>query len=67
MYYVFNMGIGFCLIVEDDTSLLRTIEQVFAAHQFSTSVIGKVVADDRKRVVLPKQNLVGEGDRFADL
>jgi phosphoribosylformylglycinamidine cyclo-ligase len=67
MYYVFNMGIGFCLIVEDDVALLRTVEQVFAAHQFSSSVIGKVVADDRQRVVLPKQNLVGEGDRFTDL
>ncbi|HEY7363362.1 MAG TPA: phosphoribosylformylglycinamidine cyclo-ligase [Methylomirabilota bacterium] len=67
MYYVFNMGIGFCLIVEDDPAILRTIEEVFVAHQFETSVIGKVVADERKRVQLPKQNLVGEGDRFSDV
>ena len=67
MYYVFNMGIGFCVIVEDDASLLRTVEQVFTAHGFATSIIGKVVADERKRVLLPKQNLVGEGDRFTDL
>jgi hypothetical protein len=25
-----------------------------------------VVADERKRVFLPEQNLVGEGDRFED-
>jgi phosphoribosylformylglycinamidine cyclo-ligase len=67
MYYVFNMGIGFCLIVEDDPAILRAVEEVFAAHQFATSVLGKVVADERKRVVLPKQSLVGEGDRFTDL
>jgi phosphoribosylaminoimidazole (AIR) synthetase len=61
------MGIGFCLIVEDDPAILRAVEEVFAAHQFATSVLGKVVADERKRVVLPKQSLVGEGDRFTDL
>jgi phosphoribosylformylglycinamidine cyclo-ligase len=67
MYYVFNMGIGFCLIVEDDPAVLRAVTEVFASHRFETSVIGKVVADERKRVLLPKQNLVGEGDRFSDV
>ncbi|MGH7313948.1 MAG: phosphoribosylformylglycinamidine cyclo-ligase, partial [Candidatus Rokuibacteriota bacterium] len=67
MYYVFNMGIGFCLIIADDPAVLRAVEDAFAAHRFEASIIGKVVADDRKRVLLPKQNLVGEGDRFADL
>ncbi|MGH7308616.1 MAG: phosphoribosylformylglycinamidine cyclo-ligase [Candidatus Rokuibacteriota bacterium] len=67
MYYVFNMGIGFCLIVEDDAALLRVVRQVFAAHHFETSIIGNVVADERRRVLLPGQNLVGEGDRFTDL
>jgi phosphoribosylformylglycinamidine cyclo-ligase len=67
MYYVFNMGIGFCLIVEDDPSIVRAVSDTFAAHGFEASVIGKVVADERKRVFLPKQNLVGEHDRFTDL
>jgi len=67
MYYVFNMGIGFCLIVEDDASILRAVEEAFAQHQLATSIIGKVVADEGKRVLLPKQNLVGEGDHFTDL
>lgn len=61
------MGIGFCLIIEDDPSVLRAVEDAFAAHRFETSIIGNVVADERKRVLLPKQNLVGEGDRFTGL
>lgn len=64
MYRVFNMGIGFCLIVPDDFKVLRAVEETFAAHRFDTHVIGKVVADERRRVSLPKQNLVGEGQEF---
>jgi hypothetical protein len=29
-------------------------------------VIGEVVPDDRRRVLLPALGLVGEGDRFAE-
>lgn len=64
MYRVFNMGIGFCLIVPDEFKVLRAVEETFAAHRFKTHMIGKVVADERRRVSLPKQNLVGEGREF---
>jgi phosphoribosylformylglycinamidine cyclo-ligase len=66
MYRVFNMGIGFCLIVPDDAAMLRAVTDTFGRHGFETRVIGRVVADERKRVFLPEQNLVGEGDRFED-
>jgi len=66
MYRVFNMGIGFCVIVQDDASVLGAVEQAFRAYDFETQVIGTVVADERKRVVLAKQNLVGEGDEFRE-
>jgi phosphoribosylformylglycinamidine cyclo-ligase len=64
MYRVFNMGIGFCLIVPDDFKIIRTVERTFATHRFETHVIGKIVADGRRRVSLPKQGLVGEGQEF---
>jgi phosphoribosylformylglycinamidine cyclo-ligase len=64
MYRVFNMGIGFCLIVPDDLTVIRAVEKTFAAHQFVTHVIGKVIADERRRVLLPGRNLVGEGHEF---
>ncbi len=71
MYRVFNMGIGFCLIAPDDPVILRAVEDTFAAHRaseaprFETRRIGKVLEDEKKRVFLPKQNLVGEGEEFT--
>jgi phosphoribosylformylglycinamidine cyclo-ligase len=64
MYRVFNMGIGFCVIVPDDQQVLRAVEETFAAHRFATQPIGRVVADERRRVFLPAQNLIGEGVEF---
>jgi phosphoribosylformylglycinamidine cyclo-ligase len=64
MYRVFNMGIGFCVIVPDDAQAVRTVEETFATHRFETRVIGRVVADEHRRVVLPKPQLVGEGVAF---
>jgi phosphoribosylaminoimidazole (AIR) synthetase len=71
MYRVFNMGVGFCLIVPDDPAVLRAVETTFAAYpasrggRFEAVRIGTVVADERRRVVLPAQGLVGEGDAFT--
>jgi phosphoribosylformylglycinamidine cyclo-ligase len=67
MYRVFNMGAGFCLIVQDDPSVIAAVHERFKAYDFETHVIGKVVADERQRVFLPKQGLVGEGDAFTTL
>jgi len=67
MYRVFNMGIGFCLVVKDDAAIVDAVCQAFAAHGFEASVIGAAIADERRRVVLPEQGLVGEGDEFRAL
>ena len=64
MYRVFKMGIRFCLIVPDDPKVFRAVEETFAAHRFDTHLIGRVVADEKRRVFLPKENLIGEGVEF---
>jgi phosphoribosylformylglycinamidine cyclo-ligase len=66
MYRVFNMGIGFCVIVPPDGSAVGAVESTFRAHGFATQPIGTVVADERKRVVLAGPGLVGEGDEFRE-
>jgi phosphoribosylformylglycinamidine cyclo-ligase len=66
MYRVFNMGIGFCLIVPDDPAVINAVRQTFATNGFEANSIGTVVGDERKRVFLPAQRLVGEGDEFTD-
>lgn len=64
MYRVFNMGTGFCLIVPPDPGVIETVTRTCAAAGFPAQVIGEVVADERQRVLLTKQRLVGEGDLF---
>jgi phosphoribosylformylglycinamidine cyclo-ligase len=66
MYRVFNMGIGFCVILGDEGASLRAVTDAFGRHGFETQVIGRVIADERRRVFLPEQELVGEGDAFED-
>jgi phosphoribosylformylglycinamidine cyclo-ligase len=64
MYRVFNMGIGFCVITPADARVLEAVRDVFASHGFTAEVIGQVVEDERKRVILPEQGLEGEGNEF---
>jgi phosphoribosylformylglycinamidine cyclo-ligase len=64
MYRVFNMGIGFCLILPNEPAVIGAVTRTFEASQFETRIIGAVIADERKRVFLPRQSLVGEGEEF---
>jgi phosphoribosylformylglycinamidine cyclo-ligase len=62
MFEVYNMGIGFCVIVsEEDVDAALAI---LARHHRAASVIGHAVADPAKAVHLPQHKLVGTGKRF---
>ena len=62
MFEVYNMGIGFCVIVaEVDAAATLAI---LARHRRQASVIGYAVADPAKSVRLPQYQLVGQGKRF---
>ena len=65
MYRVFNMGIGFCVIVPDEPGVVADVESTARAHQIDAQVIGHVVEDAERRVLLPEQGLVGAGDTFS--
>jgi phosphoribosylformylglycinamidine cyclo-ligase len=71
MYRVFNMGVGFCIVVPNEASVIDEVLGALASGDggvgpFKAQVIGEVVADERKRVFLPALNLVGEGDGFRE-
>jgi phosphoribosylformylglycinamidine cyclo-ligase len=62
MFAVFNMGIGFCVIVaEADTDAVLAI---LGRHKRDARVIGYAAADGSKSVYLPQQRLIGTGKRF---
>ena len=64
MYRVFNMGVGFCLISPPDPAVLNTIHDVAKQNKMQSLEIGEVIEDERRRVFLTKEGLVGEGERF---
>jgi phosphoribosylformylglycinamidine cyclo-ligase len=63
MFEVYNMGIGFCVMVaeEDVAATLAILDR----HGRRASVIGHAVADPTKSVQLPREKLVGAGKKFC--
>ncbi|PZO50469.1 MAG: phosphoribosylformylglycinamidine cyclo-ligase [Alphaproteobacteria bacterium] len=61
MYQIYNMGVGFCVVVspDDADNVLSIIER----HGKQAWKIGYAVADPERHVTLPKQNLKGHGGR----
>ena len=62
MYEVYNMGIGFVIVV--DSSDEELVMSVLRNQKRKAYRIGYAKADDRKRLWLEKQGLVGEGKIF---
>jgi len=65
MYTVFNMGIGFCLVVPDDEAQIAKVTEIAARHGTVCRRIGRAVADEQRRVTIAPKNLIGVGDRFT--
>jgi phosphoribosylformylglycinamidine cyclo-ligase len=64
MYQVYNMGIGFCVLVaEQDREATLSILQ---RHGRRARIIGRVIEDDSKGVYLPGRRLVGHGKQFRE-
>ena len=62
MFEVYNMGIGFCVVVAEadaDKSLA-----ILARHGRRASLIGHAVGDATRSVQLPRERLIGTGKRF---
>jgi phosphoribosylformylglycinamidine cyclo-ligase len=65
MFEVFNMGVGFCVLVsENDADLALAILQ---QHGRRARVIGRVIEDEGKGVHLPSEQLIGHGKSFRPL
>ena len=63
MFEVYNMGIGFCAVVSPGDAD-RTLD-ILKGHGRKAAVIGHAVADPTKSVRLPREKLVGAGQKFA--
>jgi phosphoribosylformylglycinamidine cyclo-ligase len=64
MFEVYNMGIGFCVLVaEQDCDAVLSILQRRGRR---AQIIGRVIEDDSKGVYLPRERLVGHGKTFRE-
>ena len=64
MFETFNMGTGFCLIVEG-THEVEAITEICKNHDLPCQVIGQVEGHQGKEVALPQKQLTGKGSRFT--
>jgi phosphoribosylformylglycinamidine cyclo-ligase len=65
MFSVYNMGIGFCIIVPE-----REIEQVISIvgdHQKKAYRIGYAIADGQAQVEIRSEKLLGKGKKFRKI
>ncbi len=62
MFFTYNMGIGFCVVVPPDDA--PRVQTIAAEHGVESHVIGRAVKDEMKRVWLPQFRLIGCDDAF---
>jgi phosphoribosylformylglycinamidine cyclo-ligase len=67
MYGVYNMGIGFCLVVSHRGDHKARALEILKRHDVECSEIGRVVTEPRQAVVVERAGLIGEGSRFRPL
>ena len=63
MFEVFNMGIGFCYVVDPAASDLTI--SILRKHGREAQRIGHAIADPKKAVRIPQRNLVGTHKTFG--
>jgi phosphoribosylformylglycinamidine cyclo-ligase len=62
MFEVYNMGVGFCVLVAASRSSL--VLSILEQHGRKAWVIGEVIEDPTKGVYLPRHRLSGHGKHF---
>ncbi len=62
MYEIFNMGTGFCYVVDPSDADLTL--SILARHGRDARRIGYAVADEAKKMLIPERGLVGQHKQF---
>jgi phosphoribosylformylglycinamidine cyclo-ligase len=64
MFRVFNMGIGFCLVIKDNSSCIKKIKELAKNFKIDVFVLGYAIENNKKELYLQPLNLVGRKNRF---
>lgn len=65
MYYDYNMGMGFCIIVSENN--VESVMQIAGRHQVDSCRIGSVTADSERQVFIEQKSLLGKDKRFMKI
>lgn len=63
MFRVFNMGVGFCLIIPEKE--LDTVQRIADKHNMRVSRIGYIRKEGKREVLIPGKKLIGQKGRFV--
>ena len=65
MYTVFNMGIGFCVVVPKAD--VHKVLEITQKHNLESCEMGYVVKDAEKTILLESKGLLGKEEGFSKL
>jgi len=65
MFKVFNMGIGFCLVVPPEPAVVEAVQAICASEGIASLALGRAVADPQGRIELRPYGLIGRNGTFA--
>ena len=63
MFSVYNMGIGFCIVVSEREK--ERVTKIIEAHDKKAHTIGYAIADGQAQVEIPSEGLIGKGKKFS--
>ena len=66
MFRVFNMGIGFAVVVGDDSSNYDTIREIARRAGYAAHRLGNVTADPDRTIVVEPYGIVGRSGSFQN-
>ena len=64
MFKVYNMGIGFCLVLPDDSYQIGQVMTIAKKHGVQCYRLGHAIRDAERKVIVEPFNLVGKGGKF---
>lgn len=65
MFRVFNMGIGFCIVVPEGE--VKKVFDICKKFRIDCYKMGYTVKDSEKKVLIEPKKLIGKGDKFLKL
>jgi phosphoribosylformylglycinamidine cyclo-ligase len=65
MFRVFNMGIGFVVVIPDDSSLIERTKSIVRRAGYQAHLLGHVINDVERAIVVEPLRIAGRNGKFS--